>query len=60
MMEAFRGGFEVIEEMINFNTPSLKGYLGGWVCYRVVSEKVTTLGLLGLMKESNKILLDKF
>jgi hypothetical protein len=31
----------------NFNTPSLKRYLGGWVCYKVVSEKATTLGLDG-------------
>jgi hypothetical protein len=31
----------------------LKRYLRGWVCYKVVSEWETTLGLLGLTKESS-------
>jgi len=31
----------------------LKMYLRGWVCYKVVSKWVTTLGLLGLTKESS-------
>jgi len=42
-----RRGIEMIEKKINFNTPSLKRYLGGWVCYKVVSEQATTLGLDG-------------
>jgi hypothetical protein len=37
-MVTFRRGFEVVEEKQNFYTPSLKKYLGGWVCYKVVSE----------------------
>jgi hypothetical protein len=39
MMVPLRRGFEVVKEKKNFNTPSLKRYLGGWVSYKVVSEQ---------------------
>ena len=49
--------FEELREAIGKRKkciPSLKRILRGWVCYRVVSEQATTLGLLGLMKESSE------
>jgi hypothetical protein len=48
--------FEELKEVvgrIKIYTPSIKRVLRGWVCEILVSEKTTTLGLLGLMKESN-------
>jgi hypothetical protein len=35
-----------------FDAPSLERVFRGWVCYKLVSEHETTLGLLGLMHES--------
>jgi hypothetical protein len=46
---------ETIQEK-KIYTPSLKKVLRGRVCDKVVSEQETTLGLLGLMKESNNFL----
>jgi hypothetical protein len=37
----------MVEEKKNLIPHPLKRYLGGWVCYRVVSEQETTLGLDG-------------
>jgi hypothetical protein len=57
MMEISGRGFEMIEKRKILMPHPSKGYLRGWVCYKVVSEQETTLGLLGLMNESHKNLI---
>jgi hypothetical protein len=47
-------GFKVIDKDKILMPHSLKIHLMGWVCYKLVSEWATTLGLFGLMKESNE------
>jgi hypothetical protein len=53
VMEISRRGFEMMEESEILMPHPLKRYLRGWVCYKLVSEWETTLGLLGLTKESS-------
>jgi hypothetical protein len=46
-------GFRKLRNQGKIYTPSLKKVLRGRMCYKLVSERETTLGLLGLTKESN-------
>jgi hypothetical protein len=52
-METSGRGFEMMEKSEILIAHPLKRYLRGWVCYKLVSEQETTLGLLGLTKESS-------
>jgi hypothetical protein len=53
-METLGRGFKMMKESEILMPHPLKGYLRGRVCYKLVSEKATTLGLLGLMNKSLK------
>jgi len=47
MMVPSKGGFDMIEKRKFLIPHSLKICLGGWVCYKVVAQQATTLGIDG-------------